>query len=70
MLILALVSPLAAANELAVPVESATPETITVHPYSADLTGLKNEIRSYREAYLVVQSIVVIGLISALATRR
>lgn len=50
--------------------ESADRGTLTLHPYTADLTGLKNEIKNYRETYIVVQSIVVIGLISALATRR
>jgi len=39
-------------------------ETIEIHPYKADVSGLKNELELYRKMYLVVAIVIMAGLMA------
>ncbi len=43
----------------AAPAQSGSTNIKTLHPYSADLTGLKNELTIYRLVYFTVMTAVV-----------
>jgi hypothetical protein len=38
---------------------------ISLHPYSVDMTGVKNELQIYRKMYITVAIIIMTGLVYA-----